>query len=239
LDWRLLVPVVFGLAGALFVASAISSGGTDLRAGRYDDLNGLLEAQLATVQRLRVQALDLRGQVDALTASLARKGPVRRAQRSADVLRGPAGLNSVSGPGVTITLNDAPPDIQASSDIDVSELIVHQQDIQAVANALWAGGATAMTIQGQRVVVTTGIKCVGNTVILHDVPYAPPYVLSAVGPVDGMLASVRASKYIQNYLAYVAQYDLGWKLRRRGSLYLPGYTGSTALQYARPVGATP
>ena len=52
---------------------------------------------------------------------------------------------------------------------------MHQQDIQAVVNALWAGGAEAMTIQGQRVISTTGIKCVGNTVVLHGVPYSPPY----------------------------------------------------------------
>ena len=42
-------------------------------------------------------------------------------------------------------------------------------------NALWRGGAEAMTIQGQRVISTTGIKCVGNTVVLHGIPYAPPY----------------------------------------------------------------
>ena len=48
-------------------------------------------------------------------------------------------------------------------------------------NALWSGGAEAMTIQGQRVISTTGIKCVGNTVLLHGVPYSPPYVITAVG----------------------------------------------------------
>ena len=65
-----------------------------------------------------------------------------------------------------------------------------------MANALWAGGAEAMTIQGQRVVSTTGIKCVGNTVVLHGVPYSPPYRISAIGPTGEMLASVNASPYI-------------------------------------------
>ena len=48
-------------------------------------------------------------------------------------------------------------------------------------NALWSGGAEAMTIQGQRVISTTAVKCVGNTVVLHGIPYAPPYVISAIG----------------------------------------------------------
>ena len=83
---------------------------------------------------------------------------------------------------MTITLTDAPDAVQDSvAEDDVSNLVVHQQDIQAVANALWAGGAEAMTIQGQRVVSTTGIRCVGNSVVLHDVPYAPPYVIRAIG----------------------------------------------------------
>ena len=48
-------------------------------------------------------------------------------------------------------------------------------------NAMWKGGAQAVTIQGQRVVSTTGIQCIGNSVQLQGVPYSQPYVISAVG----------------------------------------------------------
>ena len=58
-----------------------------------------------------------------------------------------------------MVLTDAPPSVAESSQQDPNRLVVHQQDIQAVVNALWKGGATAVTIQGQRVVSTTGIKC--------------------------------------------------------------------------------
>jgi uncharacterized protein YlxW (UPF0749 family) len=111
---------------------------------------------------------------------------------------------------------------------------VHQQDIQAVANALWAGGAEAMTIQGQRVVSTTGIKCVGNVVILHGVPYSPPYRISAIGPADQMLTSVTTSPYIQLYLQVVRSSQLGWDVAVDDSMDMPGYTGSTDLEFARP-----
>jgi uncharacterized protein YlxW (UPF0749 family) len=121
---------------------------------------------------------------------------------------------------------------------NVNNLVVHQQDIQAVVNALWAGGAEAMTIQGQRVVSTTGIRCVGNTVVLHDVPYAPPYVIRAIGPTDEMLSSVNQSPYIGFYLQAVAAYQLGWDVQVDPDLQLPGYTGSIELDYARPAGGT-
>jgi uncharacterized protein YlxW (UPF0749 family) len=158
-------------------------------------------------------------------------------QAQVDALGGPVGLEPVQGPGLTVTLDDAPRDVQNSLDdpnVDVSDLLVHQQDIQAVANALWAGGAEAMTIQGQRVVATTGIKCVGNSVVLHDVPYAPPYVIRAIGPTDRMLQSIQDTPYIDFYLQVVARYDLGWDLRTEPNLRMPGFTGSTDLRYARP-----
>ena len=234
--WRLLAPSVFLLAGALFVTSMVSSGGTDLRAGRYDDLNGLANAQARDLQGLRVKAAALTKEVDRLTSDLGGAG-AEKDQARVDALKGPAGLLPVHGPAVTITLDDAPKDVidAVGDDPEAAKpLIVHQQDIQAVANALWAGGAEAMTIQGQRVVATTGIKCVGNVVILHGRPFSPPYRISAIGPVDRMLASVSSSPYIRLYLQVVDSSQLGWDVATTPSMDMPGYTGPTELEYARP-----
>jgi uncharacterized protein YlxW (UPF0749 family) len=230
--WRLLAPAVFVVAGVLFITSMVSSQGTDLRAGRYDDLHGLANADANDLKGLQGQVHDLNAQVDRLTKNLGSTAGGAERRRAAAV-EGPAGLLPVHGPAVTITLDDAPDDVLAAAGADVSDLLVHQQDIQAVANALWAGGAEAMTIQGQRVVATTGIKCVGNTVILHGVPYSPPYRLSAIGPQRAMLASVTASPYIKLYRDLVDE-GLGWNVKREGSMNMPGYDGSIQLDYARP-----
>lgn len=230
--WRLLAPAVFVAAGALFVTSMVTSQGTDLRAGRYDDLNGLANSQADDLEALRERAGELDREVRRLTQGLGRTGD-QVAQRRVEVLEGPAGLEPVRGAGVTISLDDAPDDVLAAAGSDVSDLIVHQQDLQAVANALWAGGAEAMTIAGQRVVATTGIKCVGNTVVLHGVPHSPPYLISAVGPTGAMQAAVNASPYIDLYLES-ADKGLGWDVREQTSLSLPGYEGPTELEYASP-----
>jgi uncharacterized protein YlxW (UPF0749 family) len=233
LAWRLLAPAVFVCAGVLFVTSMVSSQGTDLRAGRYDDLDGLANAEAQDLEGLRAQTADLNLQVDRLTKDL-NSTASESEQRRADALKGPAGLTPVHGPGLTITLDDAPDSALQKAGKDVSELLVHQQDIQAVANALWAGGAEAMTLQGQRVVATTGIKCVGNTVVLHGVPYSPPYRVSAIGPVGEMLAAVNQSPYIGYYLDLVPK-GLGWNVKVDPRLRMPGYDGSTELEYAHPV----
>ncbi len=236
LAWRLLGPTMFVLAGTLFVTSMVSSRGTDLRAGQYDDLDGLANRQANQLEGLRSTSADLTTEVDRLTQDLGAVGgqaDLRRAKQ----LEGPSGLTPVHGPAVTITLDDAPKSALDAAGDDLSavnDLLVHQQDIQAVANALWAGGAEAMTIQGQRVVSTTGIKCVGNVVILHGVPYSPPYRISAIGPTDQMLASVTTSPYIQLYLQVVEESGLGWDVATTPSMNMPGYTGTTDLEYAKP-----
>ena len=233
--WRGAAPLVFVLAGALFVTSWFSAGGADLRGGRYDDLPGLAEAETRQLEDLREQQEDLAAEVDQLTEELAHAVGAGDAQRAARAAEGPAGLQAVSGPGVTITLDDAPDAVQDSvSQENVNNLVVHQQDIQAVVNALWAGGAEAMTIQGQRVVSTTGIRCVGNSVVLHDVPYAPPYVIRAIGPTDTMLDSINQSPYIGFYLEAVAAFQLGWQVGIDPVIEMPAYAGSIELQYARP-----
>ena len=233
-SWRAAAPVVMVIAGTLFVTSWVSSAGEDLRAGRYDNLPGLAAAQARELESLRDEQERLSAEVDELTEDLSTSIGAREAQQEARAAERPAGMDPARGPGVQITLADAPDAVEDTVTDNANNLFVHQQDIQAVVNALWAGGAEAMTIQDQRVVSTTGIRCVGNTVVLHDVPYAPPYVIRAIGPTDQMLASVNESPFIGFYLEAVAAYQLGWDVQVVEDMQLPGYRGSIELEYARP-----
>jgi uncharacterized protein YlxW (UPF0749 family) len=120
--------------------------------------------------------------------------------------------------------------------VDPDLLVVHQQDIQAVVNALWSGGAEAMTIQDQRVVSTTGVKCVGNTVVLHGVPYAPPYVITAIGDQDRLREALASAEPVQIYRQYVEAYGLVYRERSPAEATLGPYEGSVDLQHAQPAG---
>lgn len=236
LAWRALAPAVFVLAGALFVTSAVSSDGTDLRAGRYGDLSSVVRQHTAEVDALNAERDAVAAEVERLTEALGGTG-VGAAQEQVDRLKVPAGLAAMAGPGLTVELDDAPDDQIAASGVDPNYLVVHQQDIQAVVNAMWGGGAEAMTIQGQRVIATTGIKCVGSTVVLRGVPYAPPYVITAVGDPAAMLDSIDESPYIQRYQEYADRFDLGWRLNTHADVELPAFSGPLDLEYAHPAGA--
>ena len=217
------------LAGFLTGTSAALSKGTDLRGGRNTDLVSLVQTEAHQNAELAHRVSELRQEVDDLSG---RPGnPVDEEQLDRAALA--AQVAAVSGPGVAVVLDDAPSSV-APPDLDPDLLVVHQQDIQAVANAMWAGGAEAMAIQGQRIVSTTGIKCVGNTVVLQGIPYAPPYRIEAIGDPAAIEAALAASDYVRNYQEYVAVYGLGYQQHRRDVIALPAYAGSTELENARP-----
>lgn len=235
--WRLAAVGVFVAAGALFVTSAIDAGGLDLRASSVSELSTVVRQERARTDGVQQRVEELSAEVDRLGQGVG-DSEVRRLRAEVEELRQPAGFTAVRGPGVTVTLDDAPDEEfdQAEADgIPDDRLVVHQQDIQAVANALWLAGAEAMTLQDQRVVSTTGIKCVGNTVVLHGVPFAPPYVITAIGNQEDLLAALEDSDYIAGYRTYVEAYGLGYDVALEDQVELPAFTGTAELAHARVV----
>jgi uncharacterized protein YlxW (UPF0749 family) len=234
--WRIGTPVVVLLSGTLFVVSAQSSVGTDLRPGRYDDLAGLVQAEAERYEKLAAEVSALTDEVDEL-GSLVEDDTVQRVQAEVERLRDPAGLVKRKGPGMRITLSDAPDEVIDAATGDKKLLVVHQQDIQAVVNALWKGGAEAVTIQGQRVISTTGIKCEGSSVLLQGVPYPQPYVIAAVGDVGGLTTAIAEDPYLQVYREQADDPDIavGWDLDLVDELTAPAYDGLLGLSFARPL----
>lgn len=235
LAWRFGTPLVLLACGALFVVSAIDSDGTDLRPGRYTSLASLVQSEAQSYQHLQHRVTTLRQQVAAMTDDVP-DSTVRRYQRHVAKLKGPAGLTPVEGPGVTVRLSDAPTELIDTTKLNPNLLVVHQQDIQAVVNALWRGGATAITIQGQRIVSTTGIKCAGSTVQLQGVPYPEPYVIRAVGDPAELEGALDGDSYVSIYREQAAdpQIDIGWRLSVDADIKAPAYQGLIDMTYAQP-----
>lgn len=229
---------MIALCGGLFVISAANSGGTDLRPGRYTDLAALVQDEADEYDKLKDQVSDLNAEIATLSASMSDRD-VNRYQRRIEKLKDPAGLVERTGPGVTITLSDAPEDVINSTTGDINPLLVHQQDIQAVVNALWKGGASAVTIAGQRVVSTTGIRCNGNAVQLEGVPYPQPYVIQAVGNPAFLLEAIEGDGYVAAYRDDAEDPDIsvGWDLELEDSVTAPAFDALREPQYAVPLAA--
>jgi uncharacterized protein YlxW (UPF0749 family) len=234
LVWRVATPVVGVLVGTLFVVSAQSSKGTDLRPGRYTDLASLVRSDASSVDALKQRVAEIHQQVNLLSGSVDNK-KVDRYRRQAARMASPAGLLPQIGPGVTVTLSDAPSGQEVAPGDNPNLLVVHQQDIQAVVNAMWKGGATAVTVQGQRIVSSTGIRCIGNSVQLQGIPYSQPYVISAVGDQASITSQIDRDPFLQVYRSDAANPDVnvGWSMTMSDRIVAPAYDGLLGLSYAR------
>lgn len=232
--WRALVPVVAALGGVLLATSAVTARGTELRASPLR-LQDLLDQQERTLARESAQERSLRAAVAARTRAVARsEAPVAAARSAADALAGPAGLTPLTGPAVTVALSDAPPAASGTTlpDATPDDLVVHQQDVQGVVNALWAGGAEAMTIMGKRVVSTTAVRCVGNTLLLQGAVYSPPFTITAIGEPARLGAALDADPAVSIFREYVATYGLGYVVTRSARRTVPAYDGPLELRHA-------
>jgi uncharacterized protein YlxW (UPF0749 family) len=234
--WSLLTPVVLLAAGVLFTTTARTANGTDLRDDRRTELTGLIGDRKRDVDDARDRAARLRQQIEdqSRTQGGADARVADQRARGDDELAG-AGLTRVHGPGLTVDLNDAPRRADGSRPAGArpDDLVVHQQDVQAVVNALWAGGAEAMTIMGVRVIATSAVRCVGNTLLLDGRVYSPPFRVTAIGDPARMQRALDDAEGVRLFREAADSFGLGYDVKTETDVVVPAYDGSTALRSAR------
>lgn len=233
--WRWLVPVICAAAGVLFATSARVSRGTELRSPESANLAGLVRAaeqkvaagsdRLTTLQREVQSATDRAGQDNSAVAA---------AQSRGKPLLAPAGLTAVHGPGLMVVLDDAH-SVPSDPTVDLNQLVVHQSDLQSVVNALWAGGAEAMTVAGQRIIATSAVRCVGNTLLLNGRVFSPPFRVLAIGPDQQMQRSLDHAPGVTLFKQAASYYGLGYTVESQDSIALPAYAGPIDQTYAEVV----
>lgn len=237
--WRALVPLVVASAALLLVTSAVTARGTDLRSSDAVPVAERIRAEEATLARLTKQADRLRAEISTTTQQVSRNSrAVSTAQAQANRLALAAGLTPLRGPAVSVSLDDASKADQQralAAGAAPDDLVIHQQDVQGVVNALWAGGADGITIMGQRIVATSAVLCVGNTLLLHGRTFGPPFVITAVGNPKALRRALDADPSVSIFRQYVATYGLRYTVRTAAVTTLPAYTGPLELSHAKAV----
>lgn len=227
--------LVFALAGLMFVAAANTSQGTDLRAERATELRDLVRQKSTRVHALEDTVTGQQQVVDDLTAGRIGDPAVAVARQEIDILTPVAGLSEVTGNALVVTLDDAPPRDPGDplwAAISANDVIVHQADVQAVVNALWRGGAVALQLMDQRIIATSSIQCVGNTLLLQGRVYSPPYVITAIGPRKKMRAALRADQAVTSYRSWAGVVGLGYEVDPLTGVVMPAYSGPVSVSYA-------
>jgi uncharacterized protein YlxW (UPF0749 family) len=217
------VGLVTAFAGLLFAANARLAGGENAATLRQLNLSDLIEAGTDRVEELDARNLQLQSAINqSLDAAASEQTTVSSAPDINELAK--IGLHAVYGPGVRISLNDAPATALSIPGVAPDDLVIHQQDIQAVIAALWAGGAEAMTLMGERVTMLTAFRCTGNVLLLNGRVYSPPFIVEAIGDVNNMRAALAASLEVQQFLRYVETLGLGFTLEVNQQLTFEGAT---------------
>lgn len=230
---RSLLAVGFVLIGFLVVtALRARPADPETRLTTRYRLADLIESEKRTTADLRGRVEDLRRQVADLRA--ARAGLQRGADNREDEVRDAslaAGMVEMRGPGLRVTLDDS--DNAESPSGNVNDLVIHSQDVQGVVNALWKAGAEAVSINGQRLVGTSAVLCVGNTLLLNGTVHSPPYVVLAVGAARDRF---EADRLVRRLRADAKTFELRFSITRDDALTVPAYKGATTVQHARRLG---
>ncbi|GLP78594.1 DUF881 domain-containing protein [Mycobacterium antarcticum] len=237
--WRFGVPVVCVCAGLLLATTHTVSGGNEIRRSDSPRLVDLVREAQGSVDRLAVQREVLVGQVDNHHGGTPNVDAALKAITDrADVLAMDAGLAAMRGPGLVVTLDDAHRDAEGRfpGDASADDLVVHQQDIEAVLNALWSAGAEAIQMQDQRIIATSAPLCVGNTLLLNGRTYSPPYAITAIGDATPMQSALGASQMVDLYKRYVLRFGLGYTEEAKSQVDVVAHPPAVRMRYAKPAG---
>ena len=223
--------VAFAAAGFLLAASTLTANGSDIRVERPAQLRDLVQNEANKIDKLENNLIDIQSEIEEITNGSVRS-EIESTQVKIQQLSPVAGFTSMVGPGLVITLNDAPQvdlSIPENERPDVNDLLIHQEDVQSVVNALWAGGAKGVSLMGKRVIATSAVKCVGNTLLLHGKVYSPPFRIEAIGDVTKLTKSLRDDPNVAILQDYVDLFGLVYEVQRAALIELPPYEGSLLL----------
>jgi len=173
--------------------------------------------------QLDAQASRLRGEVQrARDVALGAGAKGRSAAGQVAELELVTGGTAVRGPGLVVTLDNAP-DVSSDATSSAGQLgsgRIYDRDVQDVVNALWAAGAEAISVNGQRLTAMTAIRSAGEAILVDFRPLSPPYVLRAVGGTEQMEPSFADSTTARRFTTWISLYGIGFAVSRASDLRL-------------------
>lgn len=230
------VALVCFLLGLMLVAQfrgIQTSGGGITSLQRSQELTAELKKVLDERDLLRKEVIELRGRISEYEDAASKvSGLTEAMQKELEKVRITAGLLAVHGPGVVVTLDDSTLAKQGGEDANL--FLVHDEDLLKVINELFAAGAEAISVNGQRIITTSEVRCVGPTVIVNSVRLAPPFVINAIGDADTLETSLKMRGGVVESLQI---FGIQVNIKKQDNIEIPAYTGPIQYRYLKPVKA--
>ena len=183
-------------------------------------------------RQLKDRIAELRAQLTTLQHSASPASSGALVSADLDQQRLVAGLMAVHGPGIAVTLDDSTR-APAPSD-DANSYIIHDYELRDVVSLLWLSNAEAIAINGERLVNSSSLYCVGSTILVNDTRLSPPYEIKAIGDQQALEQAVQNAKNLVKIKAHVKSYGVQMRVAVQKDLMVPAYSGNLTLRYARP-----
>lgn len=230
-------------AGLVLAALVVTVGAAQARvsapvvAKERQELIDRVDSETADADRLESTVDKLRDDVDARRrAALKSSG----GSSEADLVGLLSGATAVHGPGVRLVVNDAKEAAGGGDGANPRETSgfsdtgrVRDRDMQRVVNGLWASGAEAVSVNGQRLTALSAIRAAGDAILVDNRPLVPPYTVLAVG--DGQRLSTRFQNSADGLYLHALEENYGIRatISTEGEVRLPA-APSVIVRTAQP-----
>jgi len=184
------------------------------------------------IGQMQIEYETLKNQITYLRASLDNVTPIDHELRDIfEIAKVEAGIFELSGPGVEVTLNDSSINVRIGDNPNL--YVLHDEDLLLILNELRAAGAEAISINDQRILATTEVRCAGPTILLNQSKrLTPPYVIRAIGDPDNLEASLKMKGGIAQSLQI---FGIQVTVKKMTSMVIPAYDGAISFEYASTI----
>jgi uncharacterized protein YlxW (UPF0749 family) len=184
--------------------------------------------------KLKFQIEEERGQIAIYEKTAAEnEGSLSDYTRALENVRSAAGLLQVKGNGLVVTLGD---NQNYPKEDDPNNYVIHDYDIRLVVNSLFAGGAKAVSVNGQRLISTSSVRCAGGTILINSTREVTPYTIKAVGDPGKLRQALDQDDTTKRLLNEVKTfYGLQADVVQTNDISIPGYSGGLLIERAKVI----
>lgn len=152
------------------------------------------------------------------------------AGKEGENIRMGAGVVALEGSGLVITVDDSKRLSKAGDNPNL--YLIHDEDILKLINELWAAGAEAISINDQRLIATSEIRCAGPTLSVNNTRYSPPYEIKVIGEPQTLENALKMRGGVIETLQF---WGIQVNVKKQDVVPVAAYKGTFRFEYAKPV----
>ena len=141
-----------------------------------------------------------------------------------------AGVLAVQGPGISIVIDDSKKQSKTGENLNL--YLIHDDDILKVINELRAAGAEGISINEQRLIATSEIRCAGPTLSVNNTRYSPPYEIKAIGDSQTLENALKMRGGVVETLQF---WGIQITIKTENNVILPAYKSQFRFEHSKPI----